>query len=435
MLTVLANPLVISQEFHDCLDQITTSTDSFFITGKAGTGKSTLLHILRNTTSKKTVVLAPTGIAALNVRGQTIHSFFGFPPYMLDPQKIVTRKKKKVYQEIEQMIIDEISMVRADMLDNIDLFLRYQRKNNAPFGGVQCVFFGDLFQLPPVVSSIDEKRILQTNYDSSYFFSAKVMQKWQICPIILQNIYRQKDKTFIQLLDNIRSGDVTQEDLDTLNQRVYATPQENTSYIRLCSRNNIADAINIRNLHALDTPLHTYNATIEGQFNTNQHPAEMSLKLKVGAQVMCIRNDTKRQYVNGTIGKIVDLAPDSIKIEINTSGELTKYVDIEKQEWEIIHYDISDSKPHKIDIKVIGKFIQYPIKLAWAVTIHKAQGKTFDHVIIDLGGGAFESGQTYVALSRCTSLEGIILAKPISTSDIILDEKVVEYFTHLRYYS
>ena len=406
------------------------SKGHYFITGKAGTGKSTLLNIFRKTTKKKVAVLAPTGIAALNVRGQTIHSFFGFPPKMLEAQELSKRRNWRMYANVETIIIDEISMVRADMMDNIDLFLRNNRGINRPFGGVQMIFFGDLFQLPPIIASPEERHIITQEYESPYFFSSYVMKdEVEIHTIELRHVYRQDNMRFVNLLDRVRKRDIDYDDLEDLNERFYENLEELPTdyYITLSSINARVNAINTKKLNEIDQPEISYTASIKGQFNPRRYPAEAILKLKEGSQVMFVKNDPDKRFVNGTIGKIQSLSEKEIKVVIEEKNGDEKLIDVQPLEWEIIKYRY-EMKSGKLNSDTVGVFKQYPLKLAWAITIHKSQGQTFERVIIDLGSGAFEYGQTYVALSRCTTLEGIILKKRLTPKDIKVDERITEFY-------
>ncbi|KXK36375.1 MAG: AAA family ATPase [Saprospiraceae bacterium] len=431
----MKTPIVLSDDFSGILDQLEYTRDNLFITGRAGTGKSTLLQVFRNTTRKRTVVLAPTGIAALNVRGQTIHSFFGFPPRIINKSEIIRRKKFKIYTNIDLIIIDEISMVRADLLDNIDYFLRINRSVNQPFGGVQMVFFGDLFQLPPVVATAFEKEYFRTTYPTPYFFSAFVLQATDLKMLELTHVYRQEEKLFIRLLDSIRLNQMDYDDLMGINERHLPIPEDKSFYITLTSRNDIANRINDNELQAIPEAPHIFQAVISGEFNPQLYPTEIHMVLKKGAQVMFVKNDTQKQFVNGTIGIVSDIIQDEIYVDILDENEHKTTIKLEHQEWEIIRYENDTNNPGQITSKVIGTFKQYPVKLAWAITIHKSQGKTFDKVIINMGGGAFESGQTYVALSRCRTMSGIILTHPIQGRDIIVDERVSDYYEQIKYLS
>lgn len=420
--------LELNEDFKYVLDLIEKTTTSVFITGRAGTGKSTLLQLFKNTTKKRNVVLAPTGVAALNVGGQTIHSFFGFPPKFITTKDIRKHRNRKLYQNIDLLIIDEISMVRADMLDNIDYFLRLNRDNPHPFGGVQVVFFGDLFQLPPVLSNEVEKQFFMNYYDSPYFFSAKVFLEFSMSMIALKKIYRQEARYFIRLLDAVRTNRIDHDDLEDLNERYVPDFNSKEFYITLSARNTTVDRINNQALRDIPLPEQIYYGQIKGDFNPSLFPTELALRLKLNAQVMFLRNDPEKQFVNGTIGKVVKLEAENITVMIEEQGGTQRYINVQPVDWEISRYKQAENDPHKIETEIIGTFTQYPLKLAWAVTIHKAQGKTFDRVIIDLDKGAFEYGQTYVALSRCRSLEGIVLSQPLKPSDILTDPKIIEFY-------
>lgn len=420
-------PIELSNDFKYALDQVEKAHKSIFITGRAGTGKSTLLQLFRNTTRKKCVVLAPTGIAALNVKGQTIHSFFGFPPRPLSKRDIKKRRNSRLYKNLEVLIIDEISMVRADMLDNIDHFLRINRNINLPFGDVQVVFFGDLFQLPPVVSTEVEKQMFRTQYESPYFFSAKVFEEFEMEQLELRKVYRQEGRHFLRLLDAIRLNQADYDDLEDLNERHQPNFSPEEFYITLSARNAKVNSINDKALKDIPFDEEVYLASVTGDFNPRLFPTDAALKLKLHAQVMFIKNDPDKRFVNGTIGKVTKLENDKITIQVDENGE-KQVIKVERFEWEILRYQASKEDLNKIETKVAGTFKQFPLRLAWAVTIHKAQGKTFDKVIIDLGRGAFEHGQTYVALSRCRTLAGIILRQRLKGSDIMVDERVVAYY-------
>jgi len=421
--------LELSGEFNEVLDVLENTKQNIFLTGRAGTGKSTLLQLFRRTTKKKTVVVAPTGVAALNVKGQTIHSFFGFPPRPDFEDHITKRKFRKLYQKMEMLIIDEISMVRADILDGIDRFLQLNRDSSQPFGGVQMVFIGDLFQLPPIVSNPVERTKFQLYYESPYFFSSKVMMAgYDISYIELSKIYRQDNRHFIRLLEAIRLNRIDWYDLEDLNERHDPEFTGGDFYITLTARNASADAVNKRELEALDTRGFSFHASVEGQFDPRQYPTEVGLRLKLGAQVMFIKNDPLKRFVNGTIGKISRIDDYEVHVEIETESGDIKEILVEEMEWEILKYKLKSEKDGQISSEIIGTFSQLPLKLAWAVTIHKSQGKTFNKVIIDMGKGAFEHGQTYVALSRCRTLDGIVLKKPITIRDVRVDERVVDFY-------
>lgn len=421
-----SEPIDINSDFRACCWALETTNKSLFITGKAGTGKSTLLRFFTQRTKKKVVVLAPTGIAALNIGGQTIHSFFGFPPRPLQKKEIRRRKNRKIYQGVDMIIIDEASMVRADLLDQIDYFLRINGKYpSKPFGGIQLVFFGDLFQLPPVVATDEERHLFQTRYETPYFFSSDVFKQLDFQMIELREVYRQENRRFIRLLDAIRLRRMDFDDLDDLNERYIEDFEDNEFYITLSARNARVDEINEERLEMLQTESFSFLATVTGEVPVL--PADSPLKLKLGAQVMFLKNDTKKRYVNGTIGVVCEIDMDSIKVEILTPKGTLDIINVERYEWEVLRYAINEQG--EIEAKVIGTFNQYPLRLAWAMTIHKSQGKTFDRIVIDMGqGGAFEFGQTYVALSRCRTLDGIVLKRLMKPQDVLVDERIVEFY-------
>ena len=403
--------------------------NSLFLTGKAGTGKSSLLNYFRKNTSKKNVVLAPTGLAALHVGGSTIHSFFGFPLRPLlknDPEIRPWTKghpKSRVINKMQVLIIDEISMVRADVLDAIDYTLRINTNIDLPFGGKQVIFIGDIFQLAPVVVRTGQSYEDENSYESPYFFSADAFRSLQPSMIELKKIYRQHDENFIYLLNRIRSGIATTDDFDEIN-RCYrdAANIEDDFTITLSSVNAIADMVNQKNLMALTGQLFTFTASVDGNFPEKLYPTVSRLTLKEGAQVMMVKNDLKGRWVNGSIGKIESLEEKVIKVRFQ-DGVVHE---VEPVSWENKSYTW-DKTTNTIAFVTQGTYIQHPIRLAWAVTIHKSQGLTFDKVIIDMGRGAFAHGQLYVALSRCKTLQGISLRTAIQLKDMIVDE-VVEYF-------
>ncbi len=412
----------LNNEFLEAFEILENTKKHIFITGKAGTGKSTLLKFCKLNTAKKTVVLASTGIAALNVGGLTIHSFFRFPPKLIKKDVIRRIRNSNTIKQIDTIIIDEVSMVRADLMDGIDYSLRINRENmKIPFGGVQMVFFGDLFQLPPVVEK-DVKEYLNENYDSPYFFGSKVFKETKIKYIELNKIFRQKDKKFIDLLNRIRNKNEIGKALTLLNDRVDCRKTEiNRHWVILTTTNSKASDINNEKLSKLSGKEYNYEAKIVGELDEKAYPTERSLKLKKDAQIILIMNDPQRRWMNGTISQIAGLSRDSIQISIDDYT-----YEVPKVTWEKIAYKYNAEKK-EIEEKTIGTFEQYPLRLAWAITIHRSQGQTFNNVFIDIGHGAFTHGQVYVALSRCTSLEGIILKKPISESDIIFDKRIYEF--------
>ena len=424
-------------EFQDAWDVLQHTHRSVFLTGKAGTGKSTFLKYIRDNTKKKTVVLAPTGIAAVNVGGQTMHSFFKIPfkpmvpddPDYANPARMrkmlrYTKEKVKLIQQLELIIIDEISMVRADIIDFVDRVLRvYSGNMREPFGGKQLLFVGDIFQLEPVVTH-DTRDILRRYYRNFFFFNARAFEQINLVPIELRKIYRQSDNDFIALLDRVRINRATAADMTQINRRCNPDYQEvNGEFaITLATRRDTVDSINDEHMKALKTPEYIYEGVIEGDFPENSLPTAYRLALKEGAQVIFIRNDKQGRWCNGTIGRVTRLSDQSVYVALEDGAEMQ----VEWEVWENMQYTYNE-KEKKVEEKVLGSFSQIPIKPAWALTVHRSQGLTFNRVVIDFAGGAFTGGQTYVALSRCTSLEGITLLKPLSERDIIVNPAVVEF--------
>lgn len=419
---------------NSTLDLMENTSKNLFITGKAGTGKSTLLTYFRRHTKKKVVVLAPTGVAALNVQGQTIHSFFKFKHSVtLDSIRRLKEKKEKksIYKELDAIIIDEISMVRADLLDCVDRFLRLNGKNSSlPFGGIQMIFIGDLYQLPPVVTT-QEKDIFLTHYKSPYFFSAKFFEKYDMTFIELEKIFRQQDNQFIQLLNAIRNETTTEADITLLNQRVRPDFQSE-DHICLTPTNNAADQINTTQLNALKGKNLTAEARIEGMFGKEYFPTRQTLTFKIGARIMMVNNDAEGRWINGTMGHVRGVERTETGNLIIVQLEDGTEVDVFPHKWEINRFFLESEM---IKTEVIGSFTQYPLTLAWALTIHKSQGKTFQRILLDIGSGAFMPGQVYVALSRCTSLEGLILRRPIYSRHIWSDQEVVIFVDSLEKHS
>lgn len=430
-----------NKEFKSALDLITRTRQSVFLTGKAGTGKSTFLKHLCEVVKKKFVVLAPTGIAAINANGSTIHSFFKLPfrPMLPDDPDLslvngrifeffkYKKDHKKLIQEVELIIIDEISMVRADMVDCIDRILRvYANNMRTPFGGKQLVFVGDVFQLEPVVTS-DSKDILNRFYSNPFFFSARVFSETRLVPIEFTKIYRQSDKVFISILDRIRNGSVNASDLQTLNARFDPSfnPPQDEMYITLATRRDNVDYINERKMAELSTPDFISPGLIEGDFPESSLPTAKDLLLKEHAQVMFIRNDLQwpRRWVNGTLGVVSHIDEyDNVYVLMEDGKEVL--VDLET--WRNYRYKYNEAEK-KIEEEIIGTFTQLPLKAAWAITVHKSQGLTFSRVIVDFNGGVFAGGQAYVALSRCTSLEGMTLKKMLSRSDVFVRAEILEF--------
>lgn len=428
--------LDLNSEFSQALHLLETGTQNLLITGKAGTGKSTLLEHFKQNTQKQVVVLAPTGVAALNVKGQTIHSFFRFP-YQMTSETIYELRPPKslinILNKADIIIIDEISMVRADLFDYINQALQVFLHSDEPFGGKRLAVIGDLYQLPPVVTN-EDRELFQHNYNSPYFFSAEAFNPndWQI--LELEKIYRQSDDNFIKLLNRIRNNTVSQNDLDWLNQRVNIQSENNA--ITLTTTNRAADQINEASLSQLVGQTHQLPGKVSGDFSDNFLPTHKNLSIKVGAQIMLLLNDQQNRFVNGSIGTITAINPDPEKnnqkivtIKLNTG----KVIHLKPHSWEINKYKYN-SELNKVETEIIGSFTQYPFKLAWAVTIHKSQGKTFDQTVVDIGNGTFTHGQVYVALSRCRSFQGLVLKKPIQKRHIWQNRAVDNFLEAIRQY-
>ncbi|MBW2976646.1 AAA family ATPase [Candidatus Woesearchaeota archaeon] len=426
----------INDQFKKALNLLENTRKNILITGRAGTGKSTLLDYFANHTKKDVVVLAPTGVAAVNVRGQTIHSFFGFKPWIsIDKVKKIYGPSSELYKAIDTIIIDEVSMVRADLLDCVDRFLKLNgKKKSKSFGGTQMVFIGDLYQLPPVVKG-KEKEVFKTHYKSPYFFDANAFKNFQVEFIELEKVYRQTDEKFIDLLNAIRNKSVTDSDLKKINKRLDPDfePNPDDFYISLTTTNKLSDEINTKELGKLNSKLFTFDGKIKGNFDRSYLPTDEILNVKVDSQVMLLNNDKAHRWVNGTVGKITAIKEDdNKKAVVKVKLENGKTEDVKRHKWDLPRV-VYNPQTKKVESEIIGSFTQYPLRLAWAVTIHKGQGKTFDKIIVDIGSGTFTHGQAYVALSRCKSLQGIILKKPIEKKHIWMDWKVVKFLTQFQY--
>ncbi len=419
-----------NNELRTAWDFVENTGRSIFLTGKAGTGKTTFLKTIVERSRKRSVVVAPTGVAAINAGGVTIHSFFQLPfsPYvpgaLIKDRFDFSKQKRKIIASLDLLIIDEISMVRSDLLDAIDAVMRRYRDHSLPFGGVQLLMIGDLAQLTPVVTPEDE-RMLKPYYDTPYFFGSRALAQTDYVTIQLEKVYRQQDNRFLSILNHIRTGNVTQDDLDALNNRVGKTASNDA--IRLTTHNQLANFYNESEMQKLSGKPFWYRAEIEGTFPEYNYPTAETLVLKVGAQVMFVKNDPsgKHLYYNGRIGHVT--YADEKKVLVLCPGD-ENAIEVEPLEWENARYTLNpDTREIVTDVQ--GTFRQLPLRLAWAITIHKSQGLTFDHAIID-ANQSFAPGQVYVALSRCRTLEGLSLAKPLDARAIINDARVDSYITH-----
>ena len=430
-----------NQELARCI--IDKTSKNLFITGKAGTGKTSFLRKLKEDKPKNMVVLAPTGVAAINAGGVTVHSFFKFDfsfyiPGVTHYKKELKKEKRDLIKSLELIVIDEVSMLRADLLDKIDDALRHYRRDDRPFGGVQIVLMGDVLQLPPIDSK--ELEPLKGHYEGLYFFNSKVYQQADFVFIEFTKVYRQQDKVFLKLLNHVREKKITLNEINLLNARVFENfkPGDDEKYIRIFTHNGQVDELNQEELNKLDGEIKCFTASIEGEYPTSAYPNVKELELKVGAQVMFIKNNIESGYYNGLLGTVEEIAENSIKVKKSDDG---KVIDVAPIEWQNINYSTVDTAVElddgqtiigtQIVDNVIGKFKQYPIRLAWAITVHKSQGLTFDKVILDVHR-SFMPGQVYVALSRCRSLEGLVLLYPINKWAIKIDPIALEFIKKIE---
>lgn len=414
----------ITEEFQKAIELAKNRRESFFVCGRAGTGKSTLLRCIRNALSGNIAVVAPTGLAAVNVGGQTIHSFFRLPPRLIDPDTIRPSRHAVLYKRLDFLVIDEVSMVRVDLMDAIDRALRVNKgRPNEPFGGVCVIMFGDLHQLPPIVADGEVQKYLQNKYGGAYFFNAPVFKQREFRYLELTKKFRQRDPIFSNFLDCVADHSVDEPQLEALKHLVRPLESLSTKdgYVILAPHNDTVFEINNSFLSRLTGREFVSDAVVTGTFDESSYPTDASLRLKVGAKVVLLRNDPAKRWVNGTIATVSKL--DNSRVWIDVRGAV---YELEKATWEKIKYEY-DSEKQKIVQKVIGSFRQFPVRLAWALTIHKSQGMTLDKVYIDLARGAFAHGQTYVALSRCRSLDGLAFGRPLAMSDMIFDPGAVSY--------
>ncbi|QIB35152.1 ATP-dependent DNA helicase [Ancylobacter pratisalsi] len=395
------------------------------VLGGAGTGKTTFLHALRKHGGTKQAFLAPTGVAALQLGGQTIHSFFGLPPRLLDPDEVKPRaQKRRLMKKLERLVIDEVSMVRADLLDAVDRVLRLARGDPSPFGGVQVVLVGDFLQLPPVVPYAEREILGRLGYEGPFAFDARVLREVEVARLPFLQVYRQTDAAFVGHLADLRAGRQVERAVAAINAASYRPHREGRIPVVLAPTNMRVDAYNRRGMETLTEAGRIYESKSEGEFDlaNDRLPVPELLVLKVGARVMTVRNDPEKQWVNGSVGTVIGLAPTSAFVRLDGAG----VVEIERTSWERIRYDW-DEATGGIAAKVVGTYTQLPLVPAWAVTVHKAQGLTLDDVRIDFDTGAFAAGQAYVALSRARSLEGLSLARPLRASDIRIDRRVAGF--------
>jgi ATP-dependent exoDNAse (exonuclease V) alpha subunit len=412
-------------EYGWALDHVRAGVGNLFVTGQAGTGKSTLLRHLAGALAERAVVLAPTGLAAVNVSGQTIHSFFGLPPRVIRADDIRRSRNGRVMRRLDAVIIDEVSMVRSDLMWAIDQSLRLNRgRPREPFGGARLVLFGDLHQLPPVVQEAEVAEHLESTYGGPYFFDVSALGEGDGTRLIeLTQVFRQRDEALVRLLNRVREGEADEADLELLSARArpIRTLGEGDPYVILTPTNAAAHRINAAYLDALPGTARVYAAGVTGEFGDAAHPTDAALALKPGAKVILLRNDPDRRWVNGSIARVARLEDKRIWIELAGREH-----EVEPAAWESRRYAY-DQAAQRIVETVVGTFRQFPVRLAWALTIHKSQGLTFDHVYIDLGRGTFAHGQAYVALSRCRSIDGLALARPLRPADFIFDRRALAY--------
>lgn len=421
----------MTPDFESALKLMNEKTGNIYITGDAGSGKSTLLHYYRDQAEATISVVAPTGIAAVNVGGQTIHSFFGLPLGVVAKGNIkVTNKRKDILKHVHTIVIDEISMVRADIMDAIDESLRQHVGKDEPFGGKKLIMIGDVAQLPPVVKREDKDILDSMGYPGVYFFDSKVIRELgdRLIHVRLAEIFRQRDEQFLGILNRMRTKSLTDADFATINKRHGQSLPAESNAISLTATNDAARDINATNLNNLKSKKHRIVAEVTGDFDIAQAPTDEILELKSGAQIMMVRNDNPftSRWQNGTVGIVESYKAGVLKVKIGDEVH-----DVERAEWKRIQYTY-DPSLQAVEEEELGSFTQFPVKLAWAITIHKSQGRTYDNVIIDLGNGSFAHGQTYVAMSRCRSLEGVSLKRPIQKRDIIVDKRVVEFMDGKR---
>lgn len=418
----------VTDEYEAVVEAIDSGVPVILVVGKAGTGKSTLIQYIRQRLSRNLVVVAPTGVAALNARGSTIHSFFRFPPRPIDLESVEVVRNRILYEKLDLLVVDEVSMVRADLLDAMERFLRLNAKDSSrPFGGVQVLLVGDPFQLAPVVEHREEAELFGRRYRSPYFFSAACLDGCVTVPIELTKVFRQQDARFVRLLDMVRTGVRTEEALAEINAKCAGGRDAPSPMLTLTCTNAAAGRVNHARLKDLPSTEYMFEGQIHGRFHIAKErlPAPFHLRLRENAQVMFTRNDTHGRWVNGTIGTAKELSDDSIEVQLRTKSPGAVY-DVQPVTWDSLKYRY-DYDRERIVTDVVGQYTQFPLMLAWAVTIHKSQGLTLESALVDLGTGAFAHGQVYVALSRCRSLDDITLRRPIVPHDMLCDKRINEF--------
>lgn len=415
-----------NREQQLAFDLVENTNSSFFLTGRAGTGKTTFLHNVQQMVDKQFITLAPTGVAAILAGGDTIHSFFGLPMEACMPGTCGKMNEQKILTLLhaDTIIIDEVSMVRCDVMDTIDYTMRKSLRNNLPFGGKQMIFVGDMFQLPPVVKNGPEKVFLEDFYRTKdfFFYKSYAVSRMRLVKIEFKKVYRQEDTNFLRILENVRMNRITPEDVRLLNSRVCVPSKNDGMVITLASVNKTADSINLQHLEEIDSEEFVYEGVINGNFEEKRFPVEQKLRLKVGAQVMFTRNDPQRRWANGTLGHVTKLASDEITVMLDSGEEYP----VPCCSWESVSYEY-DGQEKKLKKEVTGMFTQYPLKLAWAITVHKSQGMTFDKLSLDLSRGMFAAGQLYVALSRVRTLDGLFLSKDVLPQYAFTNCEILKY--------
>jgi len=423
----LSPDIQIIPEYLEIRDLITNQKSLIFVTGGAGTGKSTMIKWIMEEFSGMVLLSAPTAVAALNIGGKTLHSLCLLPPAWVVEDDIKEVYYRKDVKKAKILVIDEISMVNANILDAVDSFFQVNRRNTKPFGGLITIMVGDLFQIPPVISK-DVKELFDEYYDSPWFFSANCIKDNVLKTIRLKKTFRQKDNTFVDMLLNVRKGEKVQETLEYFNTKCSIINNPDVGVVRMCPRNAQVDKYNLRELNKLDTPARKYTGEIRGNFKKDALPSPMDLLLKVGAQVMFNQNDMNKKWINGTIGEVTKMDDNIIDVKLFDTGEI---VQVAQSKWADYKYTWNEGRK-KVQRDEAGSYVQFPLMLAWACTIHKSQGKTIKNIFLDLGSGAFATGQTYVALSRCPTVEGIALSRCIEDNDVLVSDEIKDFYYNTK---